>query len=269
VLLYDIWGRGYSDAVADLPYDSRLYITQILIAVGSSKGAGSWMEEGFVVIGYSFGGGVAADFAVAFEGVVRDLVLLAPSGLVRREGLGWMTVMNSGLIPDRMLEWVVRKQLVGEERQREKKLKGEKVFTKVDENRDLLFDDIICFHRQSKVFGGIERGVTVGDMIKWQLDHHEGFIRALVSSLRFGSISGQDETWRKLGERQRNGRRKALVIVASRDEDVRPEELKDDVWALVGQEGVELRVVDGGHGFAIGKAEEVARIVSDFWGLDG
>merc|ERR1711939_490176 len=111
VLLFDLFGRGYSDSV-DLPHDVRLYSTQILLAITSSPIP--WTPGGFSLIGYSLGGGIAAEFAVAFPGMVKDLVLLAPGGLFRSEHFGWQTrLMYSGFIPDAFIEWIVRGRLGG------------------------------------------------------------------------------------------------------------------------------------------------------------
>jgi pimeloyl-ACP methyl ester carboxylesterase len=71
VMLFDLWGRGYSDSV-DLPHDSRLYSTEILLAITSSPLA--WTPGGFSLMGYSLGGGIAVDFAASFPGLVESLV---------------------------------------------------------------------------------------------------------------------------------------------------------------------------------------------------
>lgn len=70
-MLFDLWGRGYSDSV-DLPHDDRLYTTEILLALTSSPLA--WTPGGFSLIGYSLGGGIAADFASSFPNIVKSLV---------------------------------------------------------------------------------------------------------------------------------------------------------------------------------------------------
>jgi hypothetical protein len=70
-MLFDLWGRGYSDS-SDLPHDSRLYGTGILLAITSSPLP--WTPGGFSLIGYSLGGGIAADFASSFPNIVRSLV---------------------------------------------------------------------------------------------------------------------------------------------------------------------------------------------------
>jgi len=88
-MLLDLFGRGYSDGVADLPHDSRLYSSEILIAVTSSSLP--WATEGFALVGYSLGGGIVVDFSTAFPSMVSGVVLLAPAGLIRRGHFGWMS----------------------------------------------------------------------------------------------------------------------------------------------------------------------------------
>lgn len=70
-MLFDLWGRGYSDSV-DLPHDGRLYATQIMIALVSSPLA--WTPGGFSLVGYSLGGGIVVDFAAGFPELVESVV---------------------------------------------------------------------------------------------------------------------------------------------------------------------------------------------------
>ncbi|KAJ2907047.1 hypothetical protein MKZ38_008615 [Zalerion maritima] len=112
VLLFDLFGRGFSDTPSDLPHDSRLYLTQILLALASSPL--SWMgTNGLAVIGYSMGGALAVSFATTFPHLVESLVLLAPAGLIRSEnfGLASRLMFQSGYVPPRLLEAVTRKRL--------------------------------------------------------------------------------------------------------------------------------------------------------------
>ena len=73
MILFDLWGRGYSDS-SDLPHDSRLYSTAILLAITSSSLP--WTPSGFSLIGYSLGGGIAVDFTSHFSKMIKSLVCL-------------------------------------------------------------------------------------------------------------------------------------------------------------------------------------------------
>ncbi|PVH88471.1 alpha/beta-hydrolase [Cadophora sp. DSE1049] len=258
VLLFDLFGRGYSDSV-DLPHDVRLYSTQIFLAITSSPIP--WTPGGFSVIGYSLGGGIAAEFAVAFPEMVKGLVLLAPGGLFRSEHFGWQTrLMYSGILPDGLMEWIVRGRLGGRPAERPvMKMGSEEDPSLGDEakgNRDPNFDNAVVMKSRPQF--------TVADVVGWQLEEQKGFVRSFVSSMMWGPIEGPRPWWRVLGEKEE----KLLVIVGEKDAIVLVEELKVDVEVAVGVGRVEYRVLEGqGHEFPFTASERVVRAVSEFWGL--
>ncbi|KZT29514.1 alpha/beta-hydrolase [Neolentinus lepideus HHB14362 ss-1] len=76
VLLFDLYGRGYSDA-PQTTYDTALYTTQIALLMQHVR----W-EKAYVV-GVSMGGGIATAFAAAFPDLVEDKVaLICSAGLM-------------------------------------------------------------------------------------------------------------------------------------------------------------------------------------------
>lgn len=111
-MLFDLFGRGFSDGVGDLPHDARLYTAQMLLALASSPLP--WSGNGaFDLLGYSMGGGVAVHFAAAFPHMLRSLILLAPAGLIRPErfGVAARLVFTSGIVPERLLAAITRRRL--------------------------------------------------------------------------------------------------------------------------------------------------------------
>ena len=79
VLVYDLYGRGFSDRPEGIQ-DKRFYNRQLedlLAHLG--------IEEPFHLIGYSMGGAIATGFAAAHPSRVRRLVLLASAGLARAD----------------------------------------------------------------------------------------------------------------------------------------------------------------------------------------
>jgi pimeloyl-ACP methyl ester carboxylesterase len=112
-MLFDLFGRGFSDNPSDLPHDARLYTTQLLIALASSPDLSWTGPQAFKLVGYSLGGGIAVHFATSFPHLVSSLVLLAPAGLIRPESFGAFTraVFTSGIIPPRLLNWLTSKRL--------------------------------------------------------------------------------------------------------------------------------------------------------------
>ncbi|KAI0682612.1 alpha/beta-hydrolase [Earliella scabrosa] len=85
VLLYDLYGRGYSDA-PHTTYDVNLYTTQLALLlqyVGWSKAD---------IVGVSMGGGIATAFAAQFPHLVSDkVVLIASVGLMESSDLSRTT----------------------------------------------------------------------------------------------------------------------------------------------------------------------------------
>ncbi|KAJ7106676.1 Alpha/Beta hydrolase protein [Mycena epipterygia] len=75
VLLYDLYGRGYSDAPLGVPYDAKLYVTQLALLLQHIK----W--ERVHVVGFSMGGAIAASFVAIFPALVeKKVVLIASAG---------------------------------------------------------------------------------------------------------------------------------------------------------------------------------------------
>lgn len=192
-----VWGRGYSDSV-DLPHDSRLFTTAILLAITSSPLA--WTPGGFSLLGYSLGGSIAADFASAFPDMVRSLVLLSPAGLIRPRHIGWQTrVLSSPLLPPWLVEWLVRRRL--NMSAHPSVLKPADAETALDEalrgGQDQDFDSTPLSQTRPQV--------TVGSTVQWQVRCHEGYVRSFVSCMKYSSAERTADTlsaWRKLGLRK-------------------------------------------------------------------
>ena len=75
VLVYDLYNRGYSDAV-DGVHDVDLYLRQ-LDDLLEDQG----LTDGLTLVGYSMGGIIATEFAATEPHRMRRLILLAPAGV--------------------------------------------------------------------------------------------------------------------------------------------------------------------------------------------
>ncbi|KAI0775860.1 alpha/beta-hydrolase [Trametes elegans] len=85
VLLYDLYGRGYSDA-PQTTYDSNLYTTQLALLLQYV----GWCKAD--VVGVSMGGGIAAAFSAQFPHLVSDkVVLIASAGLMESSDMSRTT----------------------------------------------------------------------------------------------------------------------------------------------------------------------------------
>ncbi|KAL2269033.1 hypothetical protein VTJ83DRAFT_3879 [Remersonia thermophila] len=296
VMLFDLFGRGYSDAPppAEVDYDLRLYAAQILLALASSPAA--WTgDDAFHLVGYSLGGGLAVGFARYFARMVRSVVVIAGGGLVRKHHVGWRSRMlygKKGWLPDGLVHWLVRRRLMppgggadgggggGGGGKTETKMAAEVVGS-----GNVNGAGKGCWHKNADVSGGndFDNAVllarrpehTVSSVMDWQLRHHEGFIPAFVSSIRHAPIYEQTEDWLALGQHLSERRErpelpglrggKILVILGESDPVVLKEELIHDATAVLGEDGFEAVVLDAGHELVMTKAEDIARVVSAFW----
>lgn len=114
----DLWGRGYSDAPLSgshaLPQSSRLFTTSVLLALTSSTLP--WTgSTSFSLIGYSLGGGIAANFTSFFPNMVSSVVLIAPSGLQRPHNITWTSKLlySTRWFPESWLQYLVKRRLSG------------------------------------------------------------------------------------------------------------------------------------------------------------
>jgi pimeloyl-ACP methyl ester carboxylesterase len=277
VMLFDFFGRGYSDAPVDLPYDLRLYATQILLVLASSPLA--WAgDDGFHLLGYSLGAGVAVSFARYFAHMVRSVTLVAGSGIIRRHHVSFRSrvLYSTGWFPEWMLQYLVRERITPKEAVTESTLARETVKAgpvAKEKNSDASggdsFDNAPLSRRRP--------GHTVASVMAWQIKNHQGFIPAFMSSIRFAPIYERKEDWlemsRLLAERRmdttgeipglRGG--KILIVLGDSDPVILKDELVEDAAALLGPDGFDLFVLEGGHEIAIAKGDEVAEVVVNAW----
>jgi len=75
VLIYDLYGRGYSDRPGG-PQDSAFFVTQ-LEELLDDQGVGG----DITLLGYSMGGAISTAFAALYAERLRQIVLIAPAGL--------------------------------------------------------------------------------------------------------------------------------------------------------------------------------------------
>ena len=195
VLCFDLPCRGSSGGPSDLPYDGRLYASMILMVLASDNEA-DWRN--FTIIGYSLGGGLAMDFTYWFPSLVEDLVLIAPSGLVRQSHVTWWSwlVYRSGLVRGSL-----RKRLIGQ------RLRMAETKTLENERRrvhsSLKPEGTAVDSEVPEAPSSIEHTTTshVARAVNYQIDHHSGFVDAFVSTLLHAPIHRQHERWKAIGER--------------------------------------------------------------------
>jgi pimeloyl-ACP methyl ester carboxylesterase len=75
VLVYDLYGRGYSDRPGG-PQDAPFFVAQLADLLEDQG-----VEDDITLVGYSMGGAIAAAFAATYPSMLRQLVLIAPAGM--------------------------------------------------------------------------------------------------------------------------------------------------------------------------------------------
>lgn len=122
--------------------------------------------------------------------------------------------------------------------------------------------------------------VKVGNVVGWQLRSNGGFVGAYVSTIRNALLYGQhDKVWRLLSEQLSKRRRRGqghvpadleggriCLVLAESDPIVVRDECIEDSRAVLGEDGVEVHVVNSGHEIAISRGKEVADIALRAWG---
>ncbi|KAF3765060.1 hypothetical protein M406DRAFT_70438 [Cryphonectria parasitica EP155] len=257
VMLFDYFGRGWSDTPdpAEVDHDERLYVSQMLDRRDGGGGGGGGLG-GFHLIGYSFGGGLAAEFASWFPHAVRSVTLIAPGGLMRASGNSWRTrvLYSRGWLPEWTLQYFVRRQ-----------------FEPAKEDKTQAGGH---FDHASLVSSRPD--ITVGSVVAWQLGHHVGFIPAVMSAFRYGPIHERYEEWARLRTRLAERRQdsslpglfagKMLLVLGSSDPIVTEEQIVPDMRKILGDDdAVEVLVLDGGHEVAFVKGSEIADAAIRFW----
>lgn len=276
VLLFDYFGRGWSDTPdpAETDHDESLYLSQILCALASSDvpwlgDAMSAGNGGFHVMGYSFGGGLAVSFASHFPQCVRSVTAIAPGGLMKRSGNSWRTrlLYSRGWCPESVLGWFVRQRFEPSKAVGREDALVERAEVKKDGQADDPFDDAMV--------SPLLPNVTVAQVMAWQLEHHQGFIPAVMSSFRYGPVHERDKEWERLGASlaERRGNLslpgllggKALLVLGEADSIVKKEYIVPEVKRVLGDDGVETLILDAGHEVAITKGAEIADACVKCW----
>ncbi|KAF2703870.1 alpha/beta-hydrolase [Pleomassaria siparia CBS 279.74] len=273
VMLFDLFGRGYS-ATPDpkaTNYDSALYTTQILLCLQSS--ILPWSS--YIILGYSLGGAVAADFASYFPHHVKGLVLVAPGGLMRKEHIPTSSKIlysTSGLVPQWLLHKLVARRLYN----------GPEVARTMDSDAvSIRGDDESDQRSMRSVSSAVSASLltpssstsrTASDIVDWQIANHPGFVKAFVSTIRYAPTHEQQDRWKIIGqnmrdrynmpEKERVGLKEVWLVLGEIDPIIIADEIVEDAKDVLGRRFVKVKILDGvGHDVPMVRPDEVARVV--------
>lgn len=90
VITFDHFGRGFSDRPAG-PYNSALYQSEL-----SSLIEGLNLATPLSLVGYSMGGATVVDYAASHPEQIKELVLIAPAGYMRKSKLA--SIVNAPVL---------------------------------------------------------------------------------------------------------------------------------------------------------------------------
>jgi pimeloyl-ACP methyl ester carboxylesterase len=272
VLLFDLFGRGYSDAPdpALYPQDSRLWTTQISLVLGSSEL--DWST--YALAGYSLGGGIAADYASWFPEAVESLILIAPAGLLRNDRVAWWSKMvYGGFLPRTLVEKMVKKRLLGNSAQQQPEKTSVGIVQSAEAEAPTESNE-----QNIGLFAG-RPPFSVATSVAWQADAHPGFVSSFISSIQNSPISAQQHRWQiiasRLNEQRSNpndsvaakqGLRegKVLLLLGDKDSVIVAEEVGEDAKEAMGDVNLKTEVLAGGHDLPIAGVESCAKAIGDF-----
>lgn len=288
VMLFDLYGRGYSDTPDPSVYrqDINLFSSQILAVLASSEL--DW-HAGFTMVGYSLGGGIAAAFTSHFPDLVESLVLVAPGGLLRHSRVSTSSkLLYSGVLPDWLVHyWVGSKLRAGGAKPNVPKMKkaareSNQVVDVTNAAAEELPDENGAHGQDSMspIFEDRPK-VSPATAVAWQVNAHQGFIPAFVSSVKYAPIHDGHERWRAIGERCEARKRnvsgewgedvrglregKVLVLLGLQDVVISPSETAEDATNALGKENIRVVKLQGGHDLPIVNGEGCVKTMVDFW----
>ncbi|KIW26243.1 uncharacterized protein PV07_09356 [Cladophialophora immunda] len=270
VMLFDLFGRGYSDNPADLAHDIRLFTTQILLVLASSPLSWTGKDSGkFSLIGYSLGGGIAITFASYFPNLIDSLILFAPAGILRPYHISRTShiIYSEGLIPESLLQSLVRKRL---RRPMATPLKKPVDKDNMVDATEAVAAEVNLESNSQAVLSKIRPHVTVEKTVIYQLDNYPGFVAAFMSSIRYGPVRHQHDRWRIFGEHlarineEKGTQKKVLVVLGANDPIIIQREVEEDATEVLSG-NVEFAVFEAGHEVPVTKGDQIVARILDFW----
>ncbi|KAI0015390.1 Alpha/Beta hydrolase protein [Xylariomycetidae sp. FL0641] len=260
VMLFDLWGRGYSDTPLNCRHDVRLFAQQIMLAVMSSPL--SWTGSGntFSLVAFSLGCPISLAFTGMFPDSVRSLVLLGPAGLIRT-------------LPDEYLDLMRQPELAPFS-----DVLREKVGKALGVSPSPSPASIRRGERQESSPGRgpsrVDRTFDPGAIVQWQFDQHHGHVHSFHNTVRYGPLWHCESIYGKVCDiiagRTRPDvplhKTKLLVFFGQDDDVVVGSETNEDILKLLPSEHLRVEYVPGGHGFPYPNSEKITQTMLSFWG---
>ncbi|RCH84729.1 hypothetical protein CU097_003451 [Rhizopus azygosporus] len=192
VVVYDLWGRGYSDA-PHAYYDEALYTSQLALLMHKI----GWTRAD--VIGVSLGGGIATSFTAFYPEMVRKLVLIAPTGLMQQNDLPLTSKVAR--LP------ILSQVLIGQPLVRPLVTMAIRHFAASARHTNANAEE-----------GATELTDRISQIAYHQFVHHPGFFRAFLRTVIDFPFTGLKERYERVG--QLKGVNSTLLIWGDQDKTV-------------------------------------------------
>ncbi|CAO3643746.1 unnamed protein product [Cunninghamella echinulata] len=226
VLIFDLWGRGYSDAPYTY-YDETLYTTQVALLLQKV----GWTKTN--VVGVSLGGGIATSFASFYPEMVDKLVLLAPTGLMSEKDIPFTgKIARLPFIRHIMLHPIIR---------------------------PIAILGVTRFFKSTRKEPFDQETEKIAKAVLHQFQHHPGFVRAFLGTVMDFPFFGLQPRYENIGK---NESKQVFVIWGDADKTV-PFENVHLLKKYIPQ--AEIKVFPGGgHDVLVSKAKQVAEDINQF-----
>ncbi|KAF8627946.1 hypothetical protein AX17_006099 [Amanita inopinata Kibby_2008] len=251
VLLYDLYGRGYSDAPQTI-YDTHLYTTQLALLMQYLK----WDKA--TVVGVSMGGGIAAAFTSQYPYLVDNRVVLIASAGIMESGDISRTAkfMSSPIVQSLASSSIVRRYL-----QRLANSTYSQSTSQSDSSN--LIPDMNTRDLKEETKENETSTDPILELVRLQSAHLPGYNAALSSSLRDGPIRGQAHCFSSPGFESRR-----VLLIHGTDDKTVPPRYAPLILSLLppsARTHSELITVEGaGHDLTLSHPQLVSTVVADF-----
>lgn len=189
VLVYDIWGRGYSQAPAGL-YNEALFTSQLALLLQKV----GWEKTD--VVGVSLGGGIATSFTAFYPEMVNRLVLIAPAGLMQTKDL---PAMAKVLKVPHLYEFIVNQAYL-----------RPLISTLIQR-----FANIYSHRKPEGEEDDVQNTIQkITQITFYQFMHHPGFLRAFLATVLDFPFTELTARYEKIGQQKD---RSTLIIWGDQD----------------------------------------------------
>jgi pimeloyl-ACP methyl ester carboxylesterase len=222
------------------------------------------------------GGGIVVSFAGYFPQLINSIVLMAPGGLYKSlppEYHAW-PVRYPWLFPPIYIKWIMRKLL------------NDCATPVSQDHAPTASSDLASGHKESTtklpdVSTPLEPPIDVPGIVNWEIDHNDGFVYSVTSSIRSAPIENQHSAWRFLrsviegneasksisGLPNRLYGTKILLLIGDKDSILPKGQLCRNAQDTLGADNLKIVGFDAGHGFPITQGVKVAESMCTFWEL--